>query len=68
MRIHGDWWGPEDLNLSAPTLLFHSRRGYSPLERKGPIFGLVAASAKRLALSEMKSAPDRRQNGPGPRI
>ena len=30
------WWVPEELNLSAPAALFHSRPGYSRLSGKGP--------------------------------
>ena len=30
------WWVPEELNLSTPAALFHSRPGYSRLSGKGP--------------------------------
>lgn len=33
----GAWWVPEELNLSTPAALFHSRPGYSRLSGKGPV-------------------------------
>ena len=34
--LGGCWWAPEELNLTTPAPLFHSPRGYSPLEGKEP--------------------------------
>ena len=34
------WWVPEELNLSTPAALFHSRPGYSRLSGKGPVLAV----------------------------